>query len=137
MIWFHWSIWSLMTRRTWTQMSWGQFHQHAYEKLLLNQMVWCSDKGKTTSSAFYEQRLSQYSFAKKLQSQTIIREGLCKDLSYKKDERKMLMKLTPGLNFINVLHIAFTLVDPRSIKRYWWLNCIFYAFVIYECKRCM
>jgi len=29
----------------------------------------------------------------------------------------MLMKLTPGLNFINDLHTAFTLVDPKSIKR--------------------
>jgi len=25
---------------------------------------------------------------------------------------------TPGLNFINVLHTAFTRVDPKSVKRY-------------------
>ncbi len=30
-----------------------------------------------------------------------------------------------GLNFINVLRSAFTRVDPESIKRYWWLNCVF------------
>ncbi len=29
---------------------------------------------------------------------------------------KMLVKWTPGLNFINVLCTAFTLVDPKSVK---------------------
>ncbi len=28
----------------------------------------------------------------------------------------LLMKLTPGFNFINVLRTAFTLVDPKSVK---------------------
>ncbi len=42
----------------------------------------------------------------------------------------------PGLNFINVLRTAFTLVYPESVKRYQWLNCIFYAFGIYERKSC-
>jgi hypothetical protein len=32
--------------------------------------------------------------------------------------RKMLMKLTPGLNFINIICTAFTLADPESVKRY-------------------
>jgi len=32
-----------------------------------------------------------------------------------------------GLNFINVLHAAFTLADPKSVKRYWWLNWIFFT----------
>ncbi len=41
-----------------------------------------------------------------------------------------------GLNFINVLSTAFTLVDPKSVKRHWWPNCIFYAFGIYERKSC-
>jgi len=41
------------------------------------------------------QLLRQSSYAKKLQSQTVIREKLCKSLSYKKGARKMLMKLTP------------------------------------------
>jgi hypothetical protein len=39
-----------------------------------------------------------------------------------------------GLNFINILHTAFTCADPESVKRYWWLNCIFYAFGIYKHK---
>ncbi len=25
---------------------------------------------------------------------------------------------------------------PKAEKRYWWLNCIFYTFGIYECKSC-
>ncbi len=29
-----------------------------------------------------------------------------------------------GLNFINVLHTAFTLVDPKSVKRYWRLKWV-------------
>ncbi len=28
----------------------------------------------------------------------------------------MLMKLTPGVNFINILRTAFALVDPESVK---------------------
>jgi len=44
--------------------------------------------------------------------------------------------LRSGLNFINVLRTAFTLTDPESVKRYLWLNCIFYAFGIYERKSC-
>jgi hypothetical protein len=34
-----------------------------------------------------------------------------------KGVRKMLMKLTLGLNFINILRTAFMLVDPKSKKR--------------------
>ncbi len=48
------------------------------------------------------------------------------------ETKKKMMK--PGLNFINVLRTAFTLADPEGIKRYWWLNCIFYTFGIYEVK---
>jgi len=38
---------------------------------------------------------------KKLLSQTVIRKKLSEALSYKKFARKMLMKLTIGVNFIN------------------------------------
>ncbi len=41
-----------------------------------------------------------------------------------------------GVNFINILRAAFAPVDPESVKRYLWLNCIFYAFGIYERKSC-
>ncbi len=44
--------------------------------------------------------------------------------------------LPSGLNFINVLRTAFKLADPESIKRYLWLDCILYAFGIYERKSC-
>jgi len=40
----------------------------------------------------------------------------------------------PCVNFTNVLRTAFTRADPESIKRYWWCNCIFYAFGIYKRK---
>jgi len=40
----------------------------------------------------YEQLLRQYSFDKKLESQTVIREKLCKALSYEKGSSKVLMK---------------------------------------------
>ncbi len=42
----------------------------------------------------------------------------------------------PGLNFINILCTAFTLADPKSIKRCWLLNCIFYTFGSYGRKSC-
>jgi len=38
------------------------------------------------------------------------------------------------LNFINVLCTAFMHADPKSVKIYWWLTCIFYTFGIYEPK---
>jgi len=40
--------------------------------------------------------MRQYSFAKKIQRQTITREKLRKTLLYEKDTHKMLMKLTPA-----------------------------------------
>jgi len=41
-----------------------------------------------------------------------------------------------GLNFINILRTAFTRVDPKSVKRYWWLDCLFYAFELLARKSC-
>jgi len=62
---------------------------------------------KTNSSTSYEQLFRQYSFAKKIQGQTAIRQKLHKTLLYEKAARKMLMKLTPGKNFQDkmLLHI--------------------------------
>jgi len=37
---------------------------------------------------------------------------------------KMLVKLTPGLNFINVVSTYFTLADPKSVKRYCRLDLV-------------
>ncbi len=44
--------------------------------------------------------------------------------------------LTPGVNFINVLHTAFALVDSKSIKNTVKSSVCFYAFGIYERKSC-
>jgi len=44
---------------------------------------------------------AQIFFAKKLQSQTVIREKLCKALLYKKEAYKILMKLQQGDAFEN------------------------------------
>jgi len=60
------------------------------------------------SSTFYKQLLHQYSFTKKFQSQTVIRE---------KGKLKMLMKLTPGVNFVNFLLAAFMHADPKFAKK--------------------
>ncbi len=49
---------------------------------------------------------------------------------------KMLMKLTPGLNFIIILCTVFTLVDPKSAKNTVKSLVSFYAFGIYERKSC-
>jgi hypothetical protein len=48
------------------------------------------------SSTFYELLLRHYFCAKKLQSQTVIREKLHKALLYEKGSSKMFMKLTIG-----------------------------------------
>ncbi len=37
-------------------------------------------------------------------------------------ECRMLMKLSPWVDFINVLRNAFMLVDPKSVKWYWQLD---------------
>ncbi len=44
--------------------------------------------------------------------------------------------MTPGLNFINVLHTAFILVNPKSVKNTVKSYVYFYAFGICERKRC-
>jgi hypothetical protein len=53
---------------------------------------------------------------KKLQSQNVTREKLFEALLYKKFSSKMLMKLTPGADFTNILHKAFTLT--KKCKKY-------------------
>jgi len=68
----------------------------------------------TLQQNLHEQLLRRYSSAKKLQSQTIIREKLHKALSYEKRAHKMLMKLTPGVNFINILRTPFAPIFLRQ-----------------------
>jgi len=42
----------------------------------------------------------------------------------------------PGVNFINILRAAFTLVDPKSVKNTVKSSVSFYAFGIYVRKSC-
>ncbi len=48
----------------------------------------------------------------------------------------MLMKLTHGLNFINILHSTFTHVDPKCAKKTVKSALSFYAFWARERKSC-
>ena len=41
-----------------------------------------------------------------------------------------------GVNFINILRTAFTLVRPKSAKRHCQLDCLFCAFRICKRKSC-
>jgi hypothetical protein len=51
------------------------------------------------------------------QSQNVTRKAAKKDIRTKKAREKMLLKLTPRLNFINGLRTAFMLVEPKSVKK--------------------
>jgi len=62
---------------------------------------------------------------KKSQSRTINKENCRKTLSYKKATRKMLVKLTPGVNLISILLEAFICADPKSAKRQSSCQCLF------------
>jgi len=37
----------------------------------------------------------------------------------------MLVKLTTGVNFTNIIRAAFALEDPKRAKRHWWHECLF------------
>jgi len=60
----------------------------------------------TISPIFNKQLFFNY-FAKKLQSQTVIREKHQKTLLWKKSGHKMLIKLTHPVNFTNILQATF------------------------------
>jgi len=49
----------------------------------------------------------------------------------------MLMKLAPGVNFINVLTAGFACADPESIKNTVKSSVSFYAFGKYVGKSCL
>jgi len=54
-----------------------------------------------------------------------------------KDVRRILMKLSPGVNFINVLRTAFMRTDPKSAKKHSQAVSLFGAFGIFARKRCL
>jgi len=72
-------------------------------------------------SSFFVQKC----FMQLLYNYSLALQFFCISKLGKKPVCEMSVKLTTGLNFINVLLTAFTLIDPKSIKRHWWLNCIF------------
>jgi hypothetical protein len=63
--------------------------------------------GLSISSTYCLQLLRQYFFGNKIQGQNVTRENLRKALFYEKFVRKMLMKLTTGVNFVNILRGDF------------------------------
>ncbi len=54
----------------------------------------------------------------------------------KKSRENILVKLTPGVHFINVLWAAFTCADPESPKKTVKLLVFFCSFEIFERKSC-
>jgi len=62
--------------------------------------------------------------------------GRASQLSPQRDLCKTLVKLSPGFNFDNILHTAFTLVDPESAKNTDKSSVSFYTFGICERKSC-
>jgi len=70
----------------------------------------------SSRSQFHQHFTCAFFVQKFVQSQTLSREKLLNLLSYEKCVHKPLMKLTPCLNFIYILHEAFTSADPKSIQ---------------------
>jgi len=69
------------------------------------------------SSTFYEHIFRQYFGAKNYKAEMFAFETQRQKDIGKKIASKMLMKLTPGLNFINILCTAFTHVEPKTVKK--------------------
>ncbi len=69
-------------------------------------------------STFYARIFRQYFFTKKFQTQNVSREKLRKALSYEKFAIKMLMKLTEGVDFSNILFAAKLLCAAFLIKQF-------------------
>ncbi len=74
------------------------------------------------SPAFYEQLLHQNPFTKKLQTQLVSTEKLCKWLLHKKAACKILVKLPPGLSHLNVAR-SVNFFHRHLRKIYWLMAC--------------
>jgi len=75
------------------------------------------------SSTFYVAILCRYFGAKNYKAVNWV-WNLLAPKYWQKRAHKMLMKSTPGVDFINILCTAFMLVDPKSVKRYWQLDWV-------------
>ncbi len=76
------------------------------------------------SLIFYEQLLRHILAQKKFKAKLWLEKICPKYFCTNEAASKTLMKLTHGLNFINVLHTALELVDPKSVKRFWQFDWI-------------
>jgi len=85
--------------------------------------------------AFYEKLLSSKITNHEKTVKTSVFFALVESL-WPKAVRKMLVKLIPDANFINILGAAFTRPYPKSLKKDWQLNCLFNAFGIFVLKSC-
>jgi hypothetical protein len=70
-------------------------------------LFFCVNILASISPTFSDQLLRQYSCAKKLQNQTVIREKLRTALLYKNPACKKFMILAAVVNFFNILRAAF------------------------------
>jgi hypothetical protein len=66
------------------------------------------------SSTLYKRLLRQYFCAKKVQALNLSTKKSRPKLLYEKAASKMLVKLTPSVNFINVLRAAFAYVSVAA-----------------------
>ena len=62
------------------------------------------------------------------QSQNVTRKAAKKDVRTKKARKKTLMKLTPWVNFINILYKAFMHTYHKSAKKTNGLSVFFFTF---------
>jgi len=98
-----------------------------------SQMLTNSWRNLKTIRSQFHQRFT-YSFcarrsqkSKKIDNLTVIffEFGIC----VHKSCSESIDKFSPGVNVINVLQAASMCADPKSVKRHWWLNCIFLRFL--------
>ena len=85
--------------------TWNLHITLSYKKVLIK--CWWNWHLQSNSPTFYQLLLRWFPFAKKLHTQIVSSENLCKTLLYEKGAHKMLMKLTPAL---------LQLVVPMSVS---------------------
>jgi len=112
------------------QLSWGYLHSERTNDSFSYCCFRCQFHQNYTH-AFFVQMLFRRIFLV-----TCKQKKLLKQCSYVKRARFTLMKLTAGVNFMNVLQAAFVHKDPKSAKRTGKLTVFFCAFRICVHKSC-
>ncbi len=54
----------------------------------------------------------------RVQTKNVSKQKVCEKLSYKKAARKMLLKLTPGVNYKSNIHVNVTAFFPINLDRH-------------------